>query len=249
MRLGKLLPPIALLLALPLAAAAADPDPVGVFAYTLKHQPAMEALRAIQPLLTSRGTVELRPGDNTLIVRDTRSALGRIAPALRSFDHPARRLRIDVMIVEARRAPFSPPVPKEQLPDALAMRLRGFLPYNGYRLLARTSLDVLEGDDVTYEMGEGFSVSFHPATVVDAQVRLHDFQISRASTDAANPGNRRLFRSSLTLPLDRPMALALASAEDSANALMLVLTPRLLGEPPRLVPRPRGGDGQRPEGR
>lgn len=243
MRLGKSLPAVVLLLALPVAAAAADPDPVGVFAYTLKYQPAMEALRAIQPLLTSRGTVELRPSDNTLVIRDTRSALGRIAPALRKFDHPARRLRIDVMIVEAQRAPFSPPVPKERLPDALAMRLRGFLPYNGYRLVARTSLDVLEGDDVTYEMSEGFSVSFHPAPVVDAQVRLHDFRLSRASTDPAHPGKRRLFQSSVTLPLDRPMALALAAAEDSPNALMLVLTPRLLAEPPRLVPRPRGGDG------
>jgi Bacterial type II/III secretion system short domain len=243
MRLGKLLLPVALLLALPLAAAAEDPDPVGVFAYTLQHQPAMEALRAIQPLLSSRGTVELRPADNTLIVRDTRSALGRIAPALRGFDHPARRLRIDVMIVEARRAPFSPPVPKEQLPDSLAVRLRGFLPYHGYRLLARTSLEVLEGEDVTYEMSAGFSVSFHPATVVDAQVRLHDFQISRTSTDRAHPGSKRLFQSSLALPLDRPMALTLAAAEDSANALMLVLTPRLLGELPRLAPHPRGGDG------
>lgn len=237
---------VALLLAQPAAAQmvspaqAPRPEPLQLYAYTLQHQPAMEGLKVIQPLLSQQGSVELRLGENTLVIRDSMSAISKIAPILRRFDRPARRLRIEVMIVEAQRAPFSPAVPRQPLPDALTMRLRGALPYSEYRLLAKTTLSVMEGEEATYEMGEGFLVSFRPGTVVDGGVRLNDFHIARGPEGEPGEEKKHLLKSSLTLRLGQPMTLALTRAENSPTALMVLLTPSLAAEPRRPVGAERG---------
>ena len=49
-------------------------------AFTLKHQRASDAIPLVHPLLSERGTVELQPGDNTLVIRDSPGALARILP-------------------------------------------------------------------------------------------------------------------------------------------------------------------------
>ena len=77
------------------------PSPAGktareVLAYTLEHQPAHEALMQIRRLLSLAGTVEVQPGGNTLVIRDRRTVLARIAPVLEAFDHPPQDLRFQV---------------------------------------------------------------------------------------------------------------------------------------------------------
>src|SRR3954465_11411347 len=62
-------------------------------AYTLRHQRASEAVALVYPLLSRKGTVELQPGGNTLVIRDVPAALNRIAPVLRNFDHAPRLMR------------------------------------------------------------------------------------------------------------------------------------------------------------
>lgn len=224
-------------------APAPRPEPQQLYAYTLQHQPAMEALKVIQPLLSQQGSVELRLGENTLVIRDSLSAISKIAPILRRFDRPARRLRIEVMILEAQRAPFSPAVPRQPLPDALTLRLRGALPYSEYRLLAKTTLYVMEGEEATYEMGEGFLISFRPGTVVDGGVRLNDLRIARGVEGKPGEEKKHLLKSNLSLRLGQPMTLALTRAETSPTALMVLLTPSLAAE----LRRPEGaerGEGQ-----
>src|SRR5688572_10452442 len=49
-------------------------------AFTLRHRAATEAIQLVSPLLTKRGTVELQPATNTLVIRDTPAALGQIIP-------------------------------------------------------------------------------------------------------------------------------------------------------------------------
>ncbi|HXT21441.1 MAG TPA: secretin N-terminal domain-containing protein, partial [Thermoanaerobaculia bacterium] len=63
-----------------LAQPAADDVEIILHVYTLRHQTAGDALGLIRPLLSPRGTVELRPGANTLVLRDTPLALSRILP-------------------------------------------------------------------------------------------------------------------------------------------------------------------------
>jgi hypothetical protein len=204
--------------------AAAD-GPLKLYAYTLMHQRASEALAAIQPLLSGRGTVELRQTDNTLVVRDVPRALSSIMLVLQRFDHPAEPLRIEVTILRARRASFSPVLQEEPLPEPLTQRLRELLPYSSYRVLARTDLGTAEGEDVTYELGEGFGVRFRAGTVVDGTgLKLHGFRVTRT-----DPGGepRSLIHGHLSLRLDRTFAMTLAGSEGSASALVVVLVPRL----------------------
>lgn len=233
---------VALLMAalLPVVTAAqAGKSQVELYAYTLKHQRATEALSVVQPLLSSQGTLELRPKDNTLVIRDTLGALGRIVPALKEFDHPPRELTIEVTIVEATRASFSPLVHEPGLAPELAKRLKLMLPYSTYRVLAATTLHTLEGEEVTYELADGFGVSFRPGTVRSAagrgveQVKLSGFQVTRWVESA----ERRLLSTTMSLRLDQPTALTLAPSEGSNTALVVVLTPTLRSSEPRAKSR------------
>src|SRR5579863_3168645 len=208
-----------------LAARQHEPDALVLHAYTLRYQQALEAIPLIQPLLTSRGTLELQPGGNMLVIRDTAAALARIVPVLRSFDHPALPLRVEILIVRASRAVVSPPVIRSDLPDALTRRLRELLPYEIYELQAQAQLSSQEGQAVAYELGDDYVVSFRLGTLVETRrIKLGDFDVSRRAgkSRVAVP----LVHTSLNLCLDQTMSLGLARSEGSHEALIIVVTVR-----------------------
>lgn len=199
------------------------------YAYTLRHKSAAEALVVIRPLLSKEGTLELQPQNNTLVVRDTLAALGRIVPALRAYDRPPQELRLEVMIVRA----YSRPVPRQSgrsLPPWLEERLRGLLRWDYYQVLADSGLDTREGEGVTHEVGGLYGVSFEVGSLLQGdRVKLNDFKIWRvnASSGAGSVGigeGEPLLEATLNLWLDKPKVLGLANSESSDHALMVVLT-------------------------
>ncbi len=198
----------------------ADGAEVRVYAYTFRNKRATEALTLVQPLLTRHGSLEIQPEDNTLVVRDTVAALGRIVPTLRAFDRPPQALRIEVMIVRAGvRPPGNPGT--ESLPSWLEERLRGLLRWDYYSLLARSDLDTQEGQEVTHEVGGLYGLSFRPGTLgPDNQLKLHEFRIWHAGKQADPP----LLEATLNLWLGKPKVLGLANSESADRALMVVLT-------------------------
>ncbi len=204
------------------------------YIYKFEHQKAAEALPFVQRLLSSHGTVELRPAENTLMVRDSLASLTRIIPVLRRFDHPPRNLELELLVVQAHRVAFSPAVQGEDLPGHLSHFFHNLLPYSTYRVLARTKVSPGEGEEVMVEMGGGFGVSFRLGTILDGRnVRLHEFRIARRGGGDDEQAHKQLFQATLSMRLDQPLALALANDEASASALMVVLTPnpsRLSGE-------------------
>jgi len=202
-----------------------------VHAFALKHQQASDAVALVNPLLSPRGTVELQPQRNTLVIRDTQAALDRILPVLRGFDHPARPLRLEIYIVRASRATVSPAVEQSDLPEPLTRRLRLLLPYEVYRMQAQGLLGTEEGKKVSYELSDEYRVSFRLGTVMaDGRVKLNDFQIERRDPRPAN-----LIHTHLTLWLGRTTSLGLAKSEESMEALMVVLTLRGAGTPKRTL--------------
>lgn len=253
------LTPLALCLTVALAAAPAagqsgrssgeTNEHLQAYAYTLRHKPAAEALVLIRPLLSKRGTVELQPEGNTLVVRDTLAALGRIVPTLRSYDRAPQGLRVEVMIVRAFTRPVATARGERSLPDWLEERLQALLRWDHYRVLAEAGLDTREGQGLTHELGGLYGISFRMGTLLqDERVKLHDFKIWRSGPEE----DQALLEATLNLWLDKPKVLGLASSESSDHALMVVLTcrRRVAGEvqvsPPFLEDGPQEESGEPP---
>ncbi|MEM7351321.1 MAG: secretin N-terminal domain-containing protein [Acidobacteriota bacterium] len=208
-----------------------------VYAYTLKHQQAHEVLPQIRPLLSARGTVEVQPGGNTLVVRETQPIIDRIARLLDEFDHPPEELRFDIQIVRAgpKRSGISPPQVVEEsvaeLPEPLAAQLREYLRYDDYRVLAEAGVQTREGEEVTYALGKTYSVSFKSGTLMSGQrVKLEGFRIVKQVKNPSNKGRqlapRELFHATLNLWLDRPFNLVLTQDEKRKEALMVAISCR-----------------------
>lgn len=195
-------------------------------AYTLRYQQALEAISLIQPLLTGRGTLELQPGGNTLVIRDTAAALARIVPVLHAFDHPAQPLKVEILIVRASRAAVGPPqLSHSDLSESLTRRLRELLPYDIYELQAQANLGSQEGQSVAYELGDDYLVSFRLGTLMEAKrIRLGNFDVSRRA--GRSKSTVPLVHTSLNLCLDQTMSLGLARSEGSRDALIIVVTVR-----------------------
>ncbi|HEY4648698.1 MAG TPA: secretin N-terminal domain-containing protein [Gemmatimonadales bacterium] len=199
-------------------------------AYTLRHQRASEAVALVYPLLSRKGTVELQPGGNTLVIRDVPAALNRIAPVLRNFDHAPRLMRLEVVIVRASRNVVSPQVRHSDLPEQLTKRLHDLLAYDNFDMQAQAQIGGTEGQPVIYELGQDFKVSFRFGTLMDDQrVKLSSFRVSRKGEGRPETN---LLQTNLTLWCDQTISLGLAKSEASREALMVVLTLRD-GDAPR----------------
>jgi len=217
--------------ALPAAPQSAPgPRDVVTRAYTFKYQRASEAVVLVYPLLSPKGTVELQPGGNTLVIRDTVTAVQKIMPALRAYDHPSRSLRLEIYVVKASRATVSPQVQRSDLPEDLTKRLRGLFAYDNFEKQAQAQLAGAEGQWVVYELGPDYKVSFRFGSLSeDRQVKLSSFRIARREEGKAEAV---LLHANLMLPIDHTTSLGIASSESSPEALMVVLTLRE-GEAPR----------------
>ena len=203
------------------AAAQAEP-PLLVHAYTLRHQPAAEALVLVHPLLSPQGSVQLQPGGNTLVVRDEAAVVERVSALLREFDHPALRLALRIQVVRAGDGGDG-----ERLDPELTERLRELLRYDSYRVVAAADLEGREGELASYELGEEYRIAFQLGTLMSGErLKLHDFEVTRRG---GREDPRRLLRTQVNLRLGRPMILGLAKDESSRRALLLVLTCTLAG--------------------
>ena len=202
--------------------AAQDEPPLLVHAYTLRHQPAAEALALVHPLLSPRGSVQLQTGGNTLVVRDERPVVNRVIELLREFDHAAQKLALRIQVVRAGGGGEGRPLDRE-----LAERLGELLRYDSYRVIAAADLEAREGELASYELGEEYRIAFQLGTLMSGErLKLHDFEVTRGSDDG---DRRRLLRTQVNLRLGRPMILGLAKDESSRRALLLVLTCTLAG--------------------
>jgi len=193
-------------------------------AFTLRHRAATEAIQLVSPMLTKRGTVELQPSTNTLVIRDTPAALGQIIPALRRYDRASLPLTLDVFIVRATRSVVSGAPVQSDLPEPLTKRLRALLPYENFFGQAQARLSSREGEAVTYALGGEYEVSFRLGTIVEEQVRLSDFRISRIAEERRTGAS--LIHTTLILPLEQTTSFVLARHEGSHEALMVVLNLR-----------------------
>jgi hypothetical protein len=204
------------------AAEATESDPIVTGTFTLRHRAASEAIDLIHPLLTARGAVELRPVDNTLVIRDVSGTVDRALRLLAEFDLPALPLRFEVRVIRAgldRTDEGNQAA--EGLSPTLVERLRELLRYESFELLSGTDLAAAENQQLEAWIGADFQIRFRVGVVqVDRRVKLHGFQVARRRQ---NGEAEVLIHTNLSLWLDKPMILGLARTESSEQALMVVI--------------------------
>ena len=207
-----------------------------VYAHTLEHRKAAEAVAHIRPLLSPHGTVEEQLANNTIVIRDAQAVVAKVAEALRAFDHPPRDLRLDIRMVKAgpeRRTVISPPRNagspelKAELPEALAKRLRSLLRYDDFQVLAHAGVSSQEGEEVVYSLGDEYDISFRVGSVLGGQrLKLEGFRLTR-KTRGTSKGRqlppKELFHATLNLWLDKPFTLVLTQEENREEALMVAI--------------------------
>ncbi|MEM8960644.1 MAG: secretin N-terminal domain-containing protein [Acidobacteriota bacterium] len=227
---------IGLLLSTSAALAKPSPAPLSVYAFSFEHQSASDAIFFVRHLLSPRGTVELQPGGNTLVVRDERVAINKIRRMLEGFDHPPRMMRIDIHVL---RAGTKIGTEGEVPPEALVDRLRGLLRYDEYRQIAVAELSSREGEDVTYALGRDYRVSFKLGTLLgDRRLRLDDFRITatpgpRSANKSRRPEPHELIHTDLNLWKNQQFALVLSQEGTTPEAVLVAISFRLEDEPTR----------------
>lgn len=236
---GALLAAVCLGLTVPAPAWAEPPEPLKVRAHTLEHRATDEVIEQVRPLLSPRGTVEEQPQQRTLVIRDTAASIDEILALLESLDNPPRSLRFDIQVIRAGIEP--PPTqhsvispaqlqpPEADLPEELIERLRNFLRYEDFRILARAGVSSKEGEEVTYSLGDEYEVSFRLGNVLAEQrLKLESFRIREKIPQSANKGRRLeprdLFHATLNVWLDRPFTLVLAQDGLRQEALMVAIS-------------------------
>lgn len=197
---------------------------LGLHAYVFQHRAAADAVPLVRPLLSPRGSLLIKRDGKTLVVRDTVAGIARVVPMLRSLDRPVIPLDLEVRLVRAERTQVSPVQPST-IPETLASEMRSILPYNVYLQVAHADLATREGEEVTYEVGAGYTLRFRLGRYEAGSVRLHDFRVYRAGRE------QPMVHANLRLTLDETYSLGLSKSESSPTALMVVLTCRHLPPP------------------
>lgn len=189
--------------------------------FRFEHQRASEALAMVRSLLSPRGSVSLDEASNTLAVRESPAILTRVSTAVRTIDHVAQPIWLRVELIRAAVSSLSPVPKASDVEPELVDNLRKLFRFQQFAQVSRGRIETREGEEVTYEMGEGYRLAFRLGTIVDRRrIRLSSFQLTRV---VAGQDDRTLVRSAVNLGLDQPLILGLTNDEAAERALMLVL--------------------------
>lgn len=199
------------------------PQTQQLYAYTLRHQPARDAIDVVQRMLSPEGKITLRQGSSTLEIRDTPETVRQVASFLRSFDHAPLTLRFEVMVVQAINPPVSPqPQDSPEIPRSLISEWRKVLRFQTYQLLARAEIEPRENEQVTYEMADGYRVSFRVGTLLaNRRIKLHGLRLAKLQADGET--ETTLIHSTLNPWVGRPTTLGIPQSGTEHSALMLVV--------------------------
>jgi hypothetical protein len=201
-------------------------EPLKVHVFTFEHQSADDALGEIRPLFSDRGSVELKQGGDTVVLRDQQDELEKILRTLRDFDHPRRSLRLRFQLLRAQRVPFSPPQLSSGVSPALVERLKQVLRYDAYQNMAETSFVSTEGEQVAYDFGDDLGMEFRVGTVLqDTRLGLKDFRmLRRGPFGAGGGGGVVVLHANVVLRLGQTLAMVLTRDEAADSALVVAIT-------------------------
>ena len=205
---------------------AGEAAPLKVHVFTFEHQSADDALGEIRPLFSDRGSVELKQGGGTVVLRDGEEELEKILRTLRDFDHPRQSLRFQFQLMRAHRVPFSPAPISTGVSPALVDRLRQVLRYDTYDSLTATAFTSTEGEQVAYDFGNDLGMEFKVGTVLSGtRLGLKDFRIlRRGPASVAGSGGVAVLHANVVLRMGQTLAMVLTRDEAAESALVVAIS-------------------------
>ena len=219
----------------PAAAQVGDPDPITARAFEVHYQPLTDAYDLVEPLLSDRGTVTLRPRLATLVVEDRRAVLDRVAAVLESWDLPPRNVEITLsLFLGTDRRDEDPAAPKAD--HGLSQEVRGvleklgdFTKWTSYESLGSRSVTGTEGDTVVANLSDEYRVEFVVGAVhpTHGSVKFDKLQLQRVTR--ADDGRERvedLYTAGMVLPAGKLKLVGAATDPHARRVLFLALQTR-----------------------
>jgi hypothetical protein len=206
--------------------------------FQLRYISVMEASQAIQPLLSSHGSLTVHPGQARITVQDTPEVVARAADLLAGLDRSPKSYRIHVTLMQGTNQPL-----KENRSAEVDRRLKKMFPFDGYRRIGETVFEGTLGTPVSADLGEGFRLSFLPTEFMTsddqpfgirgASSRLHLQSLNLERTSEGAGGQRvsvEVMRTSVLMSPKQEAFIGAGASEDSNSGLVLILSAQSIGD-------------------
>lgn len=209
------------------AAESASPSAPGASAsvrvFVLRYKRVEEAALLIRPHLSESASVTLTPKLNAMTVTDREENLKTIAKVIVDFDAPPRGFSFAVKLIRARTDAPAGKISQEI--GGLGAKLKSMFQFNDYALLDSTVIRGLEGQPLSYLLGDEYVLTFSIGAAGSGdELLLSPFTLSRLKKDdQGRPYAVPLYRAAITVTLNQTLVVGASREEGSKNALILVL--------------------------
>ena len=205
--------------ALPLTGA----DEAAVKVFMLRYKRVEEAALLIRPHLSPSASVTLTQRLNAMTVTDREENLKTIAKVLAGFDLPPRGFSIAVKLVKARADVPAGSMSREI--SGLGAKLTRLFQFNDYVLIDSAVIRGVEGEGVTYRLGDDYQISFTIGRSSFGEVLLlSPFALSRMhKNEQGKVVPVQLYRAPMSIELNQTLVVGASRDEASKSALILVL--------------------------
>ena len=225
---------VALLASCPAPAGPAGPgeDPVLARAYQVHYRPLADAADLVSPLLSSDGTVTLRPRLGILVVEDRISVLDRVGALLASFDLPPRNVEITLSLflgtdrLSGARRRGSPGAGFSKEVRGVIETLGDVTKWIDYEPLGSRSVTGVEGDRVTAGLSDEYRVILDVEWIHEAKGTVRFKRVSLQRLLPTAEGALRvedLYTAGMVLSEGRLHVVGAAREPGSDRALFLIM--------------------------
>lgn len=198
-------------------------DEAAVKVFMLKYKRVEEAALLIRPHLSPSASVTLTQSLNAMTVTDHEENLKTIAKVLASFDLPPRGFSIAVKLIRARAD--VPAGSMSQEIGGLGAKLKSLFQFNDYVLIDSAVIRGVEGEGVSYRLGEDYQISFTIGRSSFGEVLLlSPFALSRMrKNEQGRVAPVQLYHAPMSIELNQTLVVGASRDEASKSALILVL--------------------------
>lgn len=212
----------ALLLALASVGAAWGADETRSF--RLQFRSVHDAVAFLDPVLSPRGIITLKPKQGTLVITDSPAVIARVAEALAAWDVPSVKYRVRINVLLAHKEPGKAAEPPSSVDPKVLEDVNKLFPYyRSFEELDTLKVSAAEGSAIESTAGGKFLLRFSLRAVATDRnaVLLQPFEVVRVGLPGGLP-SPTLDRSTVSLPFGQTQVIFVSAGAGSLNALMLV---------------------------